>query len=114
MTPDDIEQIVQAIGGNTGMIYIIISCGIAISPKIYSLIKKRLTKQLDEKVVAISEEIIKPITELTKMIKSQHETSLEAQKMFMEEIAEIYNRLDNHDNRLKKIEIKTKKSGPIG
>ena len=108
MDPEDVQEITEgvakAVEGNENLLYIIVGLMIAIVPRLYKMLQKRLSKQIDEKVHAIAEEVAKPFTELTVLIQEQHKDSMDAQKMFMKEMVGMHERMDKHEERIEKLE----------
>ena len=102
MDSKDIQQIADAVEGNESLLAIVIGLMIAVSPKLYKMIQKRLSKQVDEKVKLIAEEITKPIAALTKSIQEMHETQMQAHKMWMDEFQEMKGDIDE----IKEVQVK--------
>lgn len=122
MEPEEIqnitENVVDAVEANENILYIIVAIMIAAGPRIYKILKKRLTKNIDDKVKAIADEVTKPIKEISEILKEQQEFQVEAHKVWMEEFRSMQDRqdrleanqeemkgtLDSHHDRLEELE----------
>ena len=112
MTAQEIKQLSDALAdvannstddGN-GLIYIVLSLMLGVGPYLVRRIRKAINKGVDQKVKTITEEVVKPIQALTSSINQMNEDHMEANKMFMEELSSLMDKVEDHEERIQSIE----------
>jgi len=105
MTPEEIkilsDSLANAASEHSGVLYSLIGLAVGVVPILANYIRKAFAKEVNKMTLSI----VNPLTELIETSNKRQEEMMTALTVIVEELKYLHDKADEHDKRLKKLEV---------